>query len=120
MSIFMMPTGNGAKGYEQQNELPRDPIVFAGDGRKALFLHNAANEKIPNLKTEQVFVDHNPAPHDQGTNKPGRLCANANSGGQRGAVASPHGGRSVRKAAARAQSEGSHCYGAAADLGGVA
>src|SRR5215470_5570182 len=35
MSIFMMPTGNGAKGYEQQNELPRDPIVFAGDGRKA-------------------------------------------------------------------------------------
>ena len=41
--------------------IPHDAIVFVGDGRKALFLRNAGDEKFPNLKTEQVFVDQNPA-----------------------------------------------------------
>jgi len=66
--------------------IPHDAIVFVGDGRKALFLRNAGDEKFPNLKTEQVFVDHNPATHEQGTDKPGRLFAGANAGGRRGAV----------------------------------
>ena len=66
--------------------IPHDAIVFVGDGRKALFLRNDGDEKFPNLKTEQVFVDHNPATHDQGTDRPGRIFPGAGSGGRRGAV----------------------------------
>ncbi len=50
--------------------IPHDAIVFVGDGRKALFLRNAGDEKFPNLKTVQVFVDQNPATHDQGSDRP--------------------------------------------------
>jgi len=66
--------------------IPHDAIVFVGDGRKALFLRNAGDEKFPNLKTEQVFVDRNPATHDQGTDKPGRLSAGSNARDRRTAV----------------------------------
>ena len=66
--------------------IPHDAIVFVGDGRKALFLRNAGDEKFPNLKAEQVFVDHNPATHDQGTDRPGRVYASAVAGGLRAAV----------------------------------
>lgn len=52
--------------------IPHDAFVFVGDGRKALFLRNEGDEKFPNLKTEQVFVDENPPSHEQGTDKPGR------------------------------------------------
>ena len=67
--------------------IPHGAIVFVGDGRKALFLRNDGDEKFPNLKTEQVSVDHNPPSHEQGTDKPGRLFAGAGAGGRRGAVA---------------------------------
>jgi len=66
--------------------IPHDAIVFVGDGRKALFLRNAGDEKFPNLKAERVFVDHNPATHDQGTDKPGRVYASAVAGGRHAAV----------------------------------
>ena len=66
--------------------IPHNAIVFVGDGRKALFLRNAGDEKFPNLKTEQVFVDQNPATHDQGTDKPGRLSAGSNARDRRSAV----------------------------------
>jgi protein required for attachment to host cells len=67
--------------------IPHDAIVFVGDGRKALFLRNAGDDKYPNLKTERVFVDHNPPTHEQGTDKPGRVFAGgAGNGGRRGAV----------------------------------
>src|SRR5215472_4427327 len=66
--------------------IPHDAIIFIGDGRKALFLRNAGDEKFPNLKTEQVFVGDNPATHDQGTDKPGRVYASAAAGGRRAAV----------------------------------
>jgi protein required for attachment to host cells len=66
--------------------IPHDAIVFVGDGRKALFLRNAGDEKFPNLRTEQVFVDHNPATHDQGSDRPGRLFANASARERRSAV----------------------------------
>lgn len=49
-----------------------DTLVFVGDGRKALFLRNQGDEVFLNLKTEQVFVDHNPPTREQGTDKPGR------------------------------------------------
>ena len=66
--------------------IPHDAIVFVGDGRKALFLRNAGDEKFPNLKTEQVFVDQNPATHDQGTDRPGRLFASARARERRSAL----------------------------------
>jgi len=66
--------------------IPHDAIIFVGDGRKALFLRNAGDEKFPNFKTERVFVDHNPPTHEQGTDQPGRLFAGAGAGGRRGAV----------------------------------
>jgi protein required for attachment to host cells len=66
--------------------IPHDAIVFVGDGRKALFLRNAGDEKFPNLKTEQVFVDQNPATRDQGSDRPGRLFAGAAARDKRSAV----------------------------------
>ena len=66
--------------------IPHDAIVFVGDGRKALFLRNAGDEKFPNLRTEQVFVDENPPTHDQGSDRPGRLFASATARERRSAV----------------------------------
>jgi protein required for attachment to host cells len=58
--------------------IPHDAFVFVGDGRKALFLHNAGDEKFPNLKTERVIVDDdNPATHEQGSDRPGRAFKSA-------------------------------------------
>ena len=59
--------------------LPHDAFVFVGDGRKALFLRNAGDAKFPNLVTERVFAEENPATHDQGSDKPGRSFASAHS-----------------------------------------
>ena len=52
--------------------IPHDALIFVGDGRKALFLRNAGDEKFPNLKTERVFAEENPPTHEQGTDRPGR------------------------------------------------
>ena len=60
-------------------ELPHDAFVFVGDGRKALFLRNAGDAKFPNLVTERVFAEENPATRDQGSDKPGRSFASAHS-----------------------------------------
>jgi hypothetical protein len=35
--------------------MPHDTWVFVGNGRKALFLRNAGDEKFLNLVTERVF-----------------------------------------------------------------
>jgi protein required for attachment to host cells len=59
--------------------IPHDAYVFVGDGRKALFLRNAGDEKFPNLVTERVFLDENPPTHEQGTDRPGRGFASAHS-----------------------------------------
>jgi protein required for attachment to host cells len=53
-------------------KLPHDALVFIGDGRKALFLRNAGDENIPDLRTERVFAEDNPLTHEQGTDRPGR------------------------------------------------
>ncbi|MBK5959063.1 host cell attachment protein [Rhodoplanes elegans] len=56
--------------------IPHDAFVFVADGRKALVLRNEGDEKFPNLRTEQVFVDaDNPAAREQGTDSPGRAFA---------------------------------------------
>lgn len=54
-----------------------DTLIFIGDGRKALFLRNAGDEKILNLTAEQVFVDENPPTRVQGTDRPGRAFKRA-------------------------------------------
>ncbi len=59
--------------------IPHDAFVFIGDGRKALFLRNAGDEKFANFVTERVFVNENPSTHDQGTDRPGREFASAHS-----------------------------------------
>ena len=56
--------------------VPHDAFVFVGDGRKALFLRNEGDEKYANFVTEQVMADEpNPATHDQGTDRPGRVSS---------------------------------------------
>ena len=58
--------------------IPHDAFVFVGDGRKALFLRNAGDEKFPNFKVERVLTHTNPASHEQGTDRAGRAFASAN------------------------------------------
>ena len=57
--------------------IPQGGFVFVGDGRKALFLRNAGDEKFPNLKIERVLTHANPPSHDQGTDRPGTTFARA-------------------------------------------
>src|SRR5579859_4103794 len=66
-------------GVIAMTKLPHDALVFIGDGRKALFLRNAGDEQIPDLRTEQVFKDDNPRSGEQGTDKPGRTFASGGS-----------------------------------------
>ena len=54
-------------------KIPNNALVFVGDGRKALFLRNHGDAKFPNLKTEKVLEDENPATREQGSDRPGRL-----------------------------------------------
>ncbi len=58
-------------------EIPHDAFIFIGDGRKALFLRNAGDEKFPNFRVERVFVDDNPPTHEQGSDRPGRAFKRA-------------------------------------------
>ena len=60
-------------------EIPHNAFIFVGDGRKALFLRNAGDEKYPNFTTERVFIDDNPPTHEQGTDRPGRAFKRAGS-----------------------------------------
>ncbi len=66
-------------------KIPHNAFIFVGDGRKALFLRNEGDEKYPNLKTERVFEDINPATHEQGSDRPGRV-SKAFDSSQRSAV----------------------------------
>lgn len=68
---------NGKEPIMTKLVIPHDALVFVGDGRKALFLRNAGDEKFINLKTEKVFVDENPPTHEQGSDRPGRAFARA-------------------------------------------
>ena len=57
--------------------IPHDAFIFVSDGRKALFLRNAGDERFPDFKTERVFVDENPPTHEQGADRPGRAFKRA-------------------------------------------
>jgi protein required for attachment to host cells len=51
--------------------------VVVCDGAKALVFKNVGDNKFLNLKTLEVFEQANPATHEQGTDKPGRVSASA-------------------------------------------
>jgi protein required for attachment to host cells len=57
--------------------IPSDTLVLVGDGRKALFLRNKGGAGHPELFTETVMEQKNPATHDQGTDRPGRYSGSA-------------------------------------------
>src|SRR3569833_3474013 len=52
--------------------IPNDTFVLVGDGRKALFLRNRGGAGHPELVTEAVMEQDNPATREQGTDRPGR------------------------------------------------
>ncbi|WP_416194174.1 host attachment protein [Nitrobacter sp. TKz-YC01] len=60
--------------------IPRNALVFVGDGRKALFLRNDGDVLSPHLKTEKVFEDINPMTHEQGRDRPGRVIESSQPG----------------------------------------
>ena len=59
------------------NELnvPAEALVVVGDGEKALFLRNKGDAQEIQLEVEDVLGHDNPATHEQGTDKPGRVFA---------------------------------------------
>lgn len=57
--------------------IPHNSFVVISDGRKALFLRNAGDDKFPNLKREEVLADENPSTHEQGADRPGRTFKRA-------------------------------------------
>jgi protein required for attachment to host cells len=59
--------------------IPHDALIFVGDGRKALFLRNAGDEKFPDLRAERVFAEENPPTHEQGSDRPTVAFAHAGS-----------------------------------------
>ena len=76
----MIRSAVGALADQELRKLviPHDALVFVGDAAKALFLRNDGEEKFANFVTERVFIDDNPLSHDQGTDRPGRAFAAAN------------------------------------------
>ena len=51
--------------------------VAVCDGRKALLLQNAGDEKFPKLETRETYLHDNPPTHEQGTDAPGRTFSSA-------------------------------------------
>lgn len=57
--------------------IPNEALVVVGDGEKALFLRNKGDAQEIKLEVENIFGHDNPATHEQGTDKPGRVAASA-------------------------------------------
>lgn len=57
--------------------LPHGGMILIADGKKALFLRNAGDERFPNLQIESAFEQENPATWEQGADRPGRGFARA-------------------------------------------
>ena len=54
--------------------------VVVRDGRKALILENAGDDKFLNLKTREVFDHPDPKTHELGTDAPGRSFSSVGHG----------------------------------------
>ena len=57
--------------------VPNEALVVIGDGEKALFLRNKGSAQDLKLEVENILAQDNPATHEQGTDKPGRVFASA-------------------------------------------
>lgn len=58
-------------------KVPNEALVVVGDGEKALFLRNKGEPPEIQLEVENILGHDNPATHEQGTDKPGRVAASA-------------------------------------------
>lgn len=58
-------------------KLDHDAWVVVADGEKALFLRNEGDRMNPNLEVFREVVESNPATHEQGTDRPGRMSDGA-------------------------------------------
>ena len=56
----------------QKLKIRQGDWVVVCDGKKALILENAGDEKFPNLKTREVHEQPDAKTHEQGTDAPGR------------------------------------------------
>jgi len=54
-------------------KIPANALILVADGRKAIILRNAGDEKFPNLKTEWSLAEPNPSTAAQGSDRPGRV-----------------------------------------------
>jgi protein required for attachment to host cells len=54
-------------------KIPADALILVADGRKAMILRNAGDEKFPNLKTEWSVAEPHASTAAQGTDRPGRV-----------------------------------------------
>jgi len=59
---------------EKLHALPHEWVVVC-DGRKALILENAGDEKFPNLRCREEHDHPDPPTHELGTSPPGRAFA---------------------------------------------
>jgi protein required for attachment to host cells len=56
---------------------PNGAWVVVADGRRALILQNAGDEKFANLQTVRVIEHENPPTREQGADRPGRYADTA-------------------------------------------
>jgi protein required for attachment to host cells len=61
------------KRKKSQMKIPPNALILVADGRKAIILRNAGDEKFPNLKSELSVADENPSTAAQGSDRPGRV-----------------------------------------------
>lgn len=54
-------------------KISANAIVLVADGRKAIILRNAGDERFPNLTREWDEANQNPPTAAQGTDRPGRV-----------------------------------------------
>lgn len=54
-------------------KIPANALILVADGRKAIILRNAGDEKFPNLKTEWTVEEPHPLTAAQGSDRPGRV-----------------------------------------------
>jgi protein required for attachment to host cells len=64
---------------EKLHVLPHEWVVVC-DGRKALILENAGDEKFPNLRCREEHEHPDPPTHDLGTSPPGRVHQSVGTG----------------------------------------
>jgi protein required for attachment to host cells len=73
----------GTKTSKPRSPLTNGTWVLVADGNKALLLENVGDAELPVLEVRREDEQDNPATHEQGTDRPGRM--NDSGPGQRSA-----------------------------------